>query len=227
MIVSHEHRFIFLKTRKTAGTSVEIALSRFCGPRDIITPISPTDEQLREQQVGRGPQNYRLPLGDYGMRDWARLVIKRRRREAYNHMTAAEVRKFVGRGTWAGYQRFAVVRNPWDLVVSWYFWKFREDRPPLMEALRSDLIRPLVANREVYSIDGTVVADHVVRFENLEEELETIRRHIGLPGPLQLPRAKGGLRPEKLHYRDVMGDAEAAEVRRLFAPEIDSFGYEY
>ena len=44
MIISHEHKFIFLKTRKTAGTSIELALSQLCGPNDIITPISPNDE---------------------------------------------------------------------------------------------------------------------------------------------------------------------------------------
>jgi hypothetical protein len=30
MIVSHEHKFIFLKTKKTAGTSIELALSALC-----------------------------------------------------------------------------------------------------------------------------------------------------------------------------------------------------
>ena len=53
MIISHEHKFIFLKTRKTAGTSIELALSGLCGPDDIITPISPNDEPLRAN--GRRP----------------------------------------------------------------------------------------------------------------------------------------------------------------------------
>ena len=39
MIVSHRHRFIFIRTMKTAGTSIETFLSRFCGPEDIVTPI--------------------------------------------------------------------------------------------------------------------------------------------------------------------------------------------
>jgi hypothetical protein len=33
MIVSHRYRYIFIKTKKTTGTSIEIALSRHCGPR--------------------------------------------------------------------------------------------------------------------------------------------------------------------------------------------------
>jgi hypothetical protein len=40
MIASRLHNFIFIKTMKTAGTSIEMALSPHCGPDDILTPIS-------------------------------------------------------------------------------------------------------------------------------------------------------------------------------------------
>jgi hypothetical protein len=39
MILSHRYRFIFLKTGKTAGTSVEIALSEYCGAEDIRSDV--------------------------------------------------------------------------------------------------------------------------------------------------------------------------------------------
>jgi hypothetical protein len=57
MIVSHEHKFIFIKTKKTAGTAIEAALSELCGPSDMITPYREESERDRK---GRGPQNYRI-----------------------------------------------------------------------------------------------------------------------------------------------------------------------
>lgn len=41
MIVSHKHRFVFIKTHKTASSSIEVALSKVCGPDDIITEVPP------------------------------------------------------------------------------------------------------------------------------------------------------------------------------------------
>ena len=65
MIISHKYKFIFFKTSKTAGTSIEIALSKFCDKDDIITPISKEDEQLRRKLGYRGPQNYKFSLSEW------------------------------------------------------------------------------------------------------------------------------------------------------------------
>jgi hypothetical protein len=40
MIVSHRHRFVFVTTRKTAGSSIEAALSPLAGPDAVVTPSS-------------------------------------------------------------------------------------------------------------------------------------------------------------------------------------------
>lgn len=41
-----------MKTSKTAGISVEIALSRLCEDGDIVTPVSPVDEKPRAGAAG-------------------------------------------------------------------------------------------------------------------------------------------------------------------------------
>jgi hypothetical protein len=43
MNISHELKLIFIKTKKVGGRSFEIALSKYCGPGCVITPISLDD----------------------------------------------------------------------------------------------------------------------------------------------------------------------------------------
>lgn len=63
MIISHTHKLIFFKTKKTAGTSFEIALSKFLGNDDVVTPIASKDEEIRKGFGIEGPRNYILSPG--------------------------------------------------------------------------------------------------------------------------------------------------------------------
>lgn len=228
MILSHRYRFIFLKTRKTAGTSIEIALSQYCGEMDIITPITPRDEEIRRELGHRGPQNFLIPWTGYGLQDWTNLLTRGKRARYYNHMPADEIRRLVGPKIWTEYFKFCFERNPWDKAISSYFWKTRgrEPRPPMLEFLRSAPPEGL-SNFEIYSIDGEVAVDHVGQYDSLDAELQRIAALLKLPGGITLPRAKGSFRQDQRHYRDIVGEEEKTIIDRVCAREIGRFGYSF
>ncbi len=228
MIVSHARRFIFLKTQKTGGSSVELALSEICGPEDVITPLPAEDEALR---TGRGPQNCEIAAG---RRPWwsgpARLVgVSDRRAGAVfsEHMNAKQVRRAVGPDVFDRYLKATIVRNPWDREVSLYFWHTRGmDRPPSFdEFVRRRLSRPERKTWEIYAIGDRCVADVVMRYERLDEDFTAFLQRVGHDGTLTLPRAKGAYRPEKKRdYRELYTAETAEIVRDRYAREIAYFG---
>lgn len=211
MILSHRHRYIFIKTLKTAGTSVEIALSRFCGPEDIVTPIRPIEPGM-EHHV---PRNY-VGNGTEEQPDF------------FNHMGAAAIRELIGEETWNSYFKFCIERNPWERVVSFYYFRNQEEpRQPLPRFIGDPMVRDLqYRGSDLYLIDGQLAVDRIVRYETLERDLEEVRLHLGLPTPLVLPQAKSGYRPDRRGYRELMAEADIARVGEIFSREIELLGYQ-
>lgn len=217
MIVSHEHGFVFMKTRKTAGTSVEIALSAVCGPDDVITPVTEEDERLRRASGARGPQNFESPPLE---------------RKAFNHMPVSMVRRMLGRRRFESYFSFAVERNPWDAVVSLFHWRYRDAIDPGPEAFAEFVGSEAVAsfatkNQRIYRLDGAVAVDRVIRYETLDEDLARIWQELSLPGVPALPHAKGGVRPPGSAYAAYYDEAGRDRVAQLFAAPIADLGYTF
>jgi hypothetical protein len=95
MIVSHEHKFIFVHLKRTSGRAIQGALMPFLGPDDIATPVD--DPNSPESFPGRNCEG----LG--------------------RHATAREIRDYVGGDVWNEYFTFAMERNPWDKTLSRYW----------------------------------------------------------------------------------------------------------
>jgi hypothetical protein len=230
LIVSHRHRFIFVKTKKTAGTSMEIALSGICGPDDVITPITPPDEAERRRLGLPGPQNLRPDRPGSRARKWLSSALPGRNPPRFrNHMLASGIRRLLPPATWDSYFKFCFDRNPWDRTISLFHWLGGERRfGTIAGFIRSGEERPF-SNYDRYSIDGIVALDHVYRYEDMGKALEEISRLIGLPRPLSLPdhRAKGGARGDHRHYREVLTAEERDLISVICAREIRLLGYEY
>lgn len=230
MIISHKHKFIFLKTNKTAGTSIEIALSAACGGEDIISPISPTDQETRASLGYRGPQHHQAKAVEYGVGDIAKLLIKgSKKNRYYGHISATRVKALIGGKIWNSYYKFCFERNPWDRVISLYYWRCKkEPRPPIGKFIDSGaLMRLKKKGIELYSIDGKVAVDKIYRFESIEAELESIKTHLGITKDLHLPHAKSKFRKDKRSYHDILDSTQQARISALFSDEIEMMGYKF
>ncbi|MEO0513139.1 MAG: sulfotransferase family 2 domain-containing protein [Planctomycetota bacterium] len=198
MIVSHRHRFIFIKTEKTAGTSIEVHLSRHCGPEDIVTAFGSGEE-------GHEPRNSGGLSG---------------------HMTAAEVRGLVGERVFDSYFKFCVERNPWDRMVSmWYMVNAR--RPGLEVSFETFLTQWQVRrNERLYTLGDRVLVDEIVRYEDLPHALDRVLDRFGIP-PFRGIRAKSQYRRERRPYQSYYSPAYARMVGKWFRGEARRMGYSF
>ncbi len=229
MIISHKHKFIFIKTMKTAGTSMEIALSSLCGKDDIITTISPEDEAIRVSLGFPKAQNYRLPFKEYSGTDWKNLFFKWQPLRFYNHIPASELKKYLSSEIWDNYYKFCFERNPFDKIVSYYFFQIKvlSNPPSFEEWLALKEYEDIQAIKR-YTIDQKIVVDKIYQFEKMEEAMLDISKKLNLPATLQLPayRAKSKFRKIK-DYKKVLSPASIQLVKDQFKEEIALFNYKY
>ena len=198
MILSHDWRFLFLKTRKTASTSVEIALSSICGPLDVITPIVPEDEAVRFESTGRTAQNHLLghrPPPAPGTRPADHFQQPsppyRLHTKLVHHLRATQVRSVVGERIWNGYFRFTIERDPFGRLESHYFWGTQRAKVPVSfsQWLRSDLPRN-TRNRDIYFDGDQLSVDFIIDFAHLESDLQLLTQTLGWSPLAPLPRTK-------------------------------------
>lgn len=231
MILSHAHKFIYIKTYKTGSTSIEAALSAVCGPDDVITEAS---EQLRGVRQ-KPAQNYRIEHPEKPRRPlWKKLLGRPERHYHpsvgyYEHMPAWRVRTYCGEEIWNSYFKFSFERNPWDRQVSWYHYKTKSKAAadkPSFDAFNRDKRRAWVENWELYTAQDQIILDFVGRYESLDADFDEVLGRIGLTGQVSLPKANVS-KDRKGSYRDYYTPESRALVAEWYRPEIEHFSYEF
>lgn len=218
MIVSHKYRFIFMRTEKTASTSLQRALQQLH-----------KDDPASFFTTGKRPKWAKYSPIHYG-------ALERNLPELFGlhaHATARQARSVLGRNVFDSYFKFAVERNPWDRQVSLYFhrsWKTK--RTPNFDAdMRSWFYRNTeychLHNWDIYAIDGQIAVDRVLRYENLSEELAKLSAELGFALPEELARLRGDYRSDRPHYSTLYSDVTRDLVARWYAREIDALGYTF
>jgi len=228
MIYSQRHGFVFVKTQKTAGTSIEVLLSGLVGPDDVVTPVEPPERgHEARNHAGRflpiAELRAGLPAGG-ALRD---LLAARR---FYNHMPAALIRARLPRGAWEHSFTFAVERNPWDKTLSRYrSVRARTGQPMPFDAFLRTRHFPIDHSLYTEPKDPRrIIVDRVIPYERLDEGLSEVLAQLGLPfePPLAF-RAKASAPVERPPYQEAYSPEQRDLVARAFAAEIELHGYTF
>lgn len=155
MIVSRAHGFVFIKGVKVGGSSVEIFLSHALGDEAIVAPANLAHAGFRAR-------NYRS--GE---------------RELYNHATATEARTFLGLSSFQAMRRALIVRNPYEKVRSYYYFKMAQGR----DDVTIDEAIATCSSEAVRALDetGRSLLTDVLYYERLDQDLATFFAAVGLP----------------------------------------------
>jgi len=244
MIISHKYKFIFLKTQKTAGTSIEIFLSQHCGKDDIITPITREDKDIRKEQ-NISPQNYlnsklsskifllikntSKPLHPFLKKSSYLQSLKISNKLFFNHMPGHEVREKIDKEKWNSYYKFCFERNPWDKTVSNYFWNKKGGE--FDELLFDDYINTRkylnCYNYPIYTHQDRVIVDFIGKYENLKDDLLKVCNKIGIDFDGELPKTKSKYRPKHHHYSYYYNKKNRELIQNTFKKEIELHGYTF
>ena len=226
MIISEALGLIFIKTRKTAGTSVQETLAAFCGPNDIIAG---------GRRAGAHRNVWFSPAGYYLTRATCALTGRcfwPTAGHTSKHATIAQVIAVLG-DRHASYFKAAFVRNPFDLVVSRYWWDRAKGRHCIADF--NDWVEDhyavtgnwmLDSLHSFTHVDGECRVDFIGRYETLTQDFESLCARVGIVPCPPLPNKKSGHRPQR-DYRTLYSDTSRAIVTELFAEDLELFGYRF
>jgi hypothetical protein len=208
MLISDSHKFIFLRMRKVASTSMQAILRPLCIP-------------VPQGRFAHIMSRARLEW------DYHRYVFR-----AHENILAAKRRMPIE--NFEDYFKFAFVRNPWERLVSEY--EFILTRPEHGRYKRvkelpnfTEFIRMQIPRRDAYQLNmvcdrkGRLLLDFVGKLENLDEDWKTACARGGIPYQ-PLPRKNV---TERKPYQDYYDPDSIQLVARHWAREIKLFDYSY
>ena len=149
------------------------------------------------------------------------------------------IKERIPRAIWNNYFKFCVVRNPLDTIISsWHWYQAKYSVQLSMDDYLAFCARRIYARGPGVGIcpfnivnytdpqSGKILVDCIIRYENLDKELNSVFKKLGVPfePPLQV-RAKSGFSKNKGQYKTIFTGKQIQLIRKLFAEEIALHGY--
>lgn len=205
MIVSKKHNFVFVKTRKTAGSTLE----------KLYRPLLGDEDYLSGSERDETPSKNMPPRTN-------------------GHLGIVQIKEQYGKNQewWDNAFKFTIERNPWDKVVSSYYWH-QAIKPAEYAGMDFEKyvltcqLLPMDYNH--YASRGTLLVDKVYKYEEIDLMYTDLNERFGFnitTIDIFGTRMKGDIRKER-DYRKLHTQRTIDFVAQFFKPTIDLMGYEY
>jgi len=215
MLVSHRHKFIFIKAKKVSGTSTEAYLERYC--------LSEEEEVTHVHTHGR--DQYESEYGIIGSR------LKKQNDKWHGHKSPSDIRKDLGKDKWNSYKKICSIRNPFDIAVSLYFktqrsgQEFNPSKEDFYRFLNNNM-QTFLANKIFWKPDGSFSCDYYIRQEHLEEDILKVINELGLHDYNQeMPQYK--VTKDRKHYAEYYDERSKALIEKNFQDVLTYFNYSF
>lgn len=176
MVICDDPAFLFVHVPKAAGTSIAGAFAHL----DLMRAgRSHKDSTARKTWVeGKGFPEALLDLPI--------------------HATAAQIKDVIGDEKFSSLFSFAVVRNPWDMELSWYTYNVQTVTAPHYQRVvsytdftdyvrrhldeRGALLAPGPQTKYIFDDSGAQCVDDVLRYEDLQAGFDAVLQRLDLTG---------------------------------------------
>ncbi len=208
-MISEKHKCIFIHIPKTAGTTVEKL-------------IWPNEEARTEEELWMGfvkDQHNKYHTG------------------GLQHLMARYVREEVGDKKFNAFYKFSVVRNPWDKTVSQF--RYMKQRPDLRSFLgmhrftsfkkylkliqKVDHVHWLPQVKFLFDLNGELLVDKVLSFENFESEIKEVLGRL----KLEIKSIPHLNRSKRRDYKSYYSNVTKEMVEEFYKDDIKKFNYKF
>ena len=208
MIISHKHKFVFFANSKCASSTIETILAGYNDDKRITL----LDWKNSKRAVWRQGRHTRF---------------------GREHIIPSKVHYQIEE-VLSEYFTFMFCRNPWDWVLSQFCWNFRyaANRMKVFNKKKFYRIEAFLSTSKhsakyqsdyLWDRDGKLCIDYIGRFENLQEDFNTICDKIGIPEQ-ELPHKN---KNKHNHYTEYYDDETKEIVAKKYRKDIEYFGYKF
>lgn len=222
MLISKSKKFIFIHIYKTAGTSVR---EQFISHARLIDRLA--YEYKPSIRIYRKIINL-MHWQDGGMKQFTGY---------HKHEKAFNIKNKLGE-KYDSYFKFSFVRNPYDFLVSLYFFILAAKKHPYHEDIKNknfdeflkyyfSLNPPLQTDFLMDERRKDNIIDYIGRFENLQRDINEIKQLIGINKEETIKHRNAsrrrGTKEYDLYYKTFTKNL----VKDYFEKDLELLGYNY